>query len=75
MKKNIVSLLIAALFASLNGVFATPPPTDGEYGVVIEGYDWGPAVSNVITSYSIHYTKLYEGKQGRLPENQPRGVV
>jgi predicted esterase len=50
MKKLILSLVIAAAFAALNGVSATPPLTDGEYGVVIEGYDWGPAVSNVILS-------------------------
>lgn len=48
MKKKIFLLLIVALFVSLNGVFAATPPTDGEYGVVIEGYDWGPAVSKVI---------------------------
>ncbi len=46
----IVLLFLAALFVSLNGVFATSPPTNGEYGVVIEGYDWGPAVSKVILS-------------------------
>ena len=48
MKKSILILFTIALFASLNGVFATPSLTDGEYGVVIEGYDWGPAVSKVI---------------------------
>ena len=50
MKKKMLSLLIAALFTVSNGGFAAPTPTDGEYGVVIEGYDWGPAVSKVILS-------------------------
>lgn len=48
MKKKIVLLFITALFVSLNGVFATQPSIAGKYNVVIEGYDWGPAVSKVI---------------------------
>ncbi|MEX2346341.1 MAG: prolyl oligopeptidase family serine peptidase, partial [Balneolaceae bacterium] len=47
MRKNVLLLFIIALFISLNGAFAQP---SGEYGVVIEGYDWGPAVSKVILS-------------------------
>lgn len=48
MKMKMILLFILALFTSLQGVFAGSPATDGEYGVVIEGYDWGPAVSKVI---------------------------
>ncbi len=58
MDKKIRSFLIAVLFASLNGVFATPPSTDGEYGVVIEGYDWGPAVSKVILTFEEPVTSV-----------------
>ncbi|MEX0780147.1 MAG: hypothetical protein WD037_10440, partial [Balneolales bacterium] len=47
MKKYVLLLFIIALFTSLNGAFAQP---SGEYGVVIEGYDWGPAVNKVILS-------------------------
>lgn len=50
MKKKISILFIALLFTSFNGVFAAISQTDGEYGIVIEGYDWGPAVSKVILS-------------------------
>ncbi|MBX2822459.1 MAG: prolyl oligopeptidase family serine peptidase [Rhodothermaceae bacterium] len=50
MQKKLLSFLIATLLVSLNGVFAIPPFADGEYGIVIEGYDWGPAVSKVILS-------------------------
>lgn len=50
MKKKIVLSLIVALIVSLNGLFATSPSSDGTYGVVIEGFDWGPAVSKVILS-------------------------
>lgn len=48
MKKKLFILFITALFVSLNNAFATPPSTNGNFNVVIEGYDWGPAVSKVI---------------------------
>lgn len=50
MKMKIFIFFIVALIVSLNGVFATSPPSDGDYGVVIEGFDWGPAVNKVILS-------------------------
>jgi len=50
MKEKIFVLCISVLLVSLTGAFANPFPTDGEYGIVIEGYDWGPAVSKVILS-------------------------
>ncbi|MEX0660266.1 MAG: prolyl oligopeptidase family serine peptidase [Balneolaceae bacterium] len=50
MKKKILLSLLVVFVVSLNGLFAISPPSDGEYGVVIEGYDWGPAVSKVILS-------------------------
>lgn len=50
MKKKIFSLFVVALFVSLTGIFPTQAQTNGEYGVVIEGYDWGPAVNKVILS-------------------------
>lgn len=50
MKKNILLLFVIVLFAASNGVFAAISPAGGEYGIVIEGYDWGPAVSKVILS-------------------------
>jgi hypothetical protein len=52
MKKYILILSVVALFASLDGVFAATPPTDGEYGVVIDGYDWGPAVTKPLPAGS-----------------------
>lgn len=48
MKRNLLSLFLVIVIASLNGAFATPAPGDGSYSIVIEGYDWGPAVSKVI---------------------------
>ncbi|MEZ4699974.1 MAG: hypothetical protein R2834_06560 [Rhodothermales bacterium] len=48
MKKLTLLLYIAACWMSMNSALATQPPTDGAYGVVIEGYDWGPAVNKVI---------------------------
>ena len=34
-----------------------------------------PEIRSVITSYSIHYTKLYEGKKGRIGYSLPRRDV
>jgi predicted esterase len=48
MKRKFVSLFIVVLIASLSGLFTTQAQTNGEYGVVIEGFDWGPAVNKVI---------------------------
>lgn len=48
MVKHILILFVIALSALPNGISAAPPVTDGEYGVIIEGYDWGPAVSKVV---------------------------
>ena len=50
MKKPLIALCTVFLFALVNVVFAAEPSGGGEYGVVIEGYDWGPAVSKVILS-------------------------
>lgn len=50
MKTKFFLLFIAFLPASLGGLITTQAQTNGEYGVVIEGYDWGPAVSKVILS-------------------------
>ena len=58
MKKAILHSLISILAFSFTGPFATSPQdnklkkgiSDGEYTMVIEGYDWGPAVSKVILS-------------------------
>lgn len=50
MKRKFFSLFIVALIALLSGPFTTQARTNGGYGVVIEGYDWGPAVSKVILS-------------------------
>ncbi|MDZ7717703.1 MAG: prolyl oligopeptidase family serine peptidase [Balneolaceae bacterium] len=46
--KKIILLFITVLFVSLSGLFTTQAQTNGEYGVVIEGFDWGPAVNKVI---------------------------
>jgi len=58
MKNKILLFCTAALFISLNGLFAASPPTDGEYVAVIEGFDWGPAVSKVILSLEEPVTSL-----------------
>lgn len=50
MKTKIFSVFIAVLIASMSGLFTTQAQTNGEYGVVIEGFDWGPAVNKVILS-------------------------
>ena len=39
---------------------------DRENGIILNFDEWGvKKLSYVITSYSIHYTKLYEGDRGR----------
>jgi len=48
MKRKIFSLFIVVLIASLSGLFTAQAQTNGEYGVVIEGFDWGAAVNKVI---------------------------
>lgn len=48
MERKFFSLFIVVLIASLSGLFTTQAQTNGEYGVVIEGFDWGPAVNKVI---------------------------
>lgn len=48
MERKFVSLFFVVLIASLSGLFTTQAQTNGEYGVVIEGFDWGPAVNKVI---------------------------
>ncbi len=48
MKRKFFSLFIVVLIASLSGLYTTQAQTNGEYGVVIEGFDWGPAVNKVI---------------------------
>ena len=48
MIKNILIVLVfvgGGLFASAQ---STAPPSDSVYTVLIEGYDWGPAVSRVV---------------------------
>ncbi|MEM8484946.1 MAG: prolyl oligopeptidase family serine peptidase [Bacteroidota bacterium] len=42
--------LLLLLFTAFHGSIAASPTTDGTYGIVIEGYDWGPAVSKVMLS-------------------------
>lgn len=61
MKTKFFSLFIVVLITSLSGLFTTQAQTNGEYGVVIEGYDWGPSVNKVILSMgepvtSVNYT-------------------
>ncbi len=83
MKRKVFALLVAALFVSLNGVFATTPQTGGEYGVVIEGFDWGPAVNKVILSMdepatSVNWTAYSVMVQrssdcATIPDNQKLG--
>lgn len=48
--KKVLFLIAALLVSTVSGVKAVSFSADGEYGVVIEGYDWGPAVSKVILS-------------------------
>ena len=50
MKKKFLLLLAIAIcsFHLLNA--AAPDLEDGEYGIVVEGFDWGPGVNKVILS-------------------------
>ena len=58
MKRKFFSLFIVVLIALLCGLFTTQAQTNGEYGVVIEGYDWGPAVNKVILSMEEQVTTV-----------------
>lgn len=58
MTKKILSFLIITLFIPVTEVFAFQSETDGEYGVVIEGFDWGPAVNKVILSMNEPVTSV-----------------
>lgn len=50
MKKKIYSILSVALIITVCGFFTAQAQPNGEYGVIIEGFDWGPAVNKVILS-------------------------
>lgn len=50
MKNSNLLLWIALLAFSVSGLRAATPAPGGEYTLVVEGYDWGPAVSKIILS-------------------------
>ncbi|NBC65015.1 MAG: prolyl oligopeptidase family serine peptidase [Bacteroidetes bacterium] len=58
MKRKFSSLFVIVLIALFSGLFTTQAQTNGEYGVVIEGFDWGPAVNKVILTMNEPVTTL-----------------
>ena len=50
--KNIIirSLLLTFFCSCLHLTFANPDPQAGTYKMVVEGFDWGPAVNKIILS-------------------------
>lgn len=58
MIKRILSLLIVTLIVTVTTTFALQSESDGEYSVVIEGFDWGPAVNKVILSMEEQVTSV-----------------
>ena len=81
--KKTMFTLIMLFMSALSGMVALANASDGEYGIVIEGYDWGPAVSKVILSmdepvsaadWQNYHVRVHRSSEcSVIPDNQKVG--